>query len=696
MRKIFTIIFMSVMFVGMASAEKDLRILLVHDNNNTPVMTDSIRHAITAAGYSFVDYDAAANGAPNVDVLTPYELVLWTTGKDGSTNFFEGELPNDGIKDYLDNGGMLWVEGIDFMYDGFGSAPDTFNVGDFCYDYLGVKNYLAQSHYDDDNDPYDGVPMMIAVESNGICSVDTVEWRWSTMWGADAIIPTESAKSIYDMGPADYDFASKSCMVYNEKGDAKILSAFIRWDGFKTYDLGVEVTTEILDYFNQFSSGTSTNVTSIEITSGTNFTITENNGTLQLATAVLPEDATNKTVTWSIAEGSVAASITQNGLLSSSGLDNGNGTVTVMATANDGTEIVDEAEVSISGQSLGDGNKILLVNGDARDLIKYVAIEDALIAGEYNYKLFDTAIEGKVPDFNYLKNFSFVVWYNGRDGVNLKFWDVSDPDNIQCNESLKQYADNGGIVWVQGRDMFYDVWGSNYTSKNVEGDSIIAPYAAGDFVYDYLGISSFVAQTHINETSGSYDGVEQFDVTEKNEITTIDPIMSIYSSMQYVDVLDVTENATPLYYMGPETYDFSLYYSMVYNKNGNAQFITSSFDISTFDTQDNINLLVKEVLDHFGDFHTDAATNQINDYSIKVYPNPATDQVTLNFSSDKSESATIQISDILGKNMYTKSISTTPGIYSKNIDVSNIPNGVYSITVSTNKNRLNKRFIIAR
>ncbi len=694
MKKIFTIFLMSVMFVGMVLAEKDLRILLVHDNNNTPGMTDSVRHAITTAGYSYVDYDAVTNGAPAVDLLSPYELVVWTTGKDGSTNFFDGELPNDGIKDYLDNGGMLWLEGIDFMYDGFGSAPDTFDVGDFCYDYLGVKIYAAQSHYDDS--VYDGVPMMVVTDNNGICTIDTVTWRWSTMWGADAIVPTDSAKSIYNMGPADYDFAGKSCMVYNEKGDAKILSAFIRWDGFKTSDLKVSVTTEILDYFDKFSSGTSTPVASVTITSDSELTIVENNGSLQLGVTVLPDDATNKTVTWSIAEGSVQASISQDGLLTASGIDNGNGTVTVVATANDESGVQSEIEVTISNQTLGAGYKILLVNGDARDFTKYAAIENALIAGEYNYKLFDAAAKNEIPDLNYLSNFNFVLWYNGRDGVNLSFWDISDPANVQCNAPLKQFADNGGTVWVQARHMFYDVWGPNYTVNNAEGDSIIAAFVAGDFVYDYLGIDGYVAQAHLNETSGVYDGVQQMDITEENEITEMDPISPVYSSWHYNDVLDVADNAMPLYYLGPETYDFSLYYGMVYNKNGESEFITSAFDPSTMDTEDNINLLVKEVIDHFVDLHTSVDINRTNSFDLRVYPNPASDEVTLNFSFDKAESATIQIFDIAGRKMYNKLMSTGPGIYSEAINVSNMPNGFYSISVSTNNNRSIKRFIIAR
>ncbi len=692
MKKIFTLLFMNFMLIGVTMAQKDLRILLVHDNNNTPVMTDSIRHAITAAGYNYSDYDAVENGAPPTDILTPYELVIWATGKALSTNFFDGELPNEGIKGYLDNGGMLFVEGIDFMYDGFGSASDTFMVGDFAYDYLGVEVYLAQSHYDDT--VYDGVPMMVATENNGICTVDTVDWRWSTMWGADAIIPTDGAKSIYDMGPSDYDFTGKSCMVYNEKGEAKILSAFIRWDGFKTFDLGVSVTTEILDYFNKFSTGAGNDVTSIDITSDSGFTISENNGSLQLGLTVLPEEATNKTVTWSIAEGSVDALISQDGLLTASGYDNQNGKVYVVATANDGSEVADTAEVTISNQTVGDGYKVLLVNDNANGTDRYLVIEDALKAGNYNHKVFNAAVKGMAPDWELLSNFNFVIWYTGNDGVNLHFWDVSDSTNIQCNAALKQYADNGGTVWLQGIDFFYDIYGSQYSAKNAGGDSIITAFDAGSFVYDYLGIKEYVAQTHQNDGVFS-DGVQQIDLTEENEITGIDPIKWVWSTMWNADVIDVTDNATPLYYMGPETYDFALYCAMVYNKKGESEFITSTFETGKIDTQENTNQFFKEVLDHFEELWTDVAIVP-NEIKFNVYPNPATEMVNVELSFDKPEEVMIQMYDISGRMVYSKALTGIQGVQNTIIDVSNLSNGIYNLLVTSNNKRSNSRLVITK
>jgi uncharacterized protein YjdB len=72
-------------------------------------------------------------------------------------------------------------------------------------------------------------------------------------------------------------------------------------------------------------------VTSVTVTgTGGAITITVDNGTLQMIATVLPEDATDKTVVWSVANGTGSASISSTGLLTAIT----DGTVIVKATAN--------------------------------------------------------------------------------------------------------------------------------------------------------------------------------------------------------------------------------------------------------------------------------------------------------------------------------------------------------------------------
>jgi methionine-rich copper-binding protein CopC len=88
--------------------------------------------------------------------------------------------------------------------------------------------------------------------------------------------------------------------------------------------------------------------------------ITSNNGTLLMTATILPEEATNKNLVWTVENSSGRASISADGLLTAIL----NGTVTVRAKARDGSGIEGSAQVVISGQvaELEDFN--LIKNGD--------------------------------------------------------------------------------------------------------------------------------------------------------------------------------------------------------------------------------------------------------------------------------------------------------------------------------------------
>ena len=75
-------------------------------------------------------------------------------------------------------------------------------------------------------------------------------------------------------------------------------------------------------------------------------TISENGGTLQMIATVSPKNASNKSVTWSVTNGTGSATISATGLLTAVT----NGTVTVKATAKDGSGVSGTKEITISGQ----------------------------------------------------------------------------------------------------------------------------------------------------------------------------------------------------------------------------------------------------------------------------------------------------------------------------------------------------------
>lgn len=95
-------------------------------------------------------------------------------------------------------------------------------------------------------------------------------------------------------------------------------------------------------------SDVSVPVSQIIVTSNTGASaITADGGTLQMVASALPDNATNQEVAWSVESRTGSASIDNNGLVTAIS----NGTVTVKATAKDGSGVVGSTTITLSGQS---------------------------------------------------------------------------------------------------------------------------------------------------------------------------------------------------------------------------------------------------------------------------------------------------------------------------------------------------------
>ena len=333
---------------------QDLSILLVHDNSNSISRIDSIKKAIVVAGYEYDLFDAVDHKkSPSASLLSNYELVVWYTGNDGGYLYFwnGNDTENEDLKTYLDNGGMLWLQGLDFLYDKYGAAPSNFETGSFVYDYLGIKKYAVQSHVGDA--VYDGVPQLDVV-ANTICSTNPLKWSYPTLHYVDGCELTTNAIPIYKMGPSNYDYSQYYAGFYNETESFKILTFTFETARFKEEQSNYvkPLFSEVLTYFNQFANATPVNVTSVTISSEKgDAEINQNHGTLQLIAEVLPTNAKNKQLTWSLDAASVAnASIDATGLLVANGTSNGNGTVSVTATSKADNSIIDTFEITITNQ----------------------------------------------------------------------------------------------------------------------------------------------------------------------------------------------------------------------------------------------------------------------------------------------------------------------------------------------------------
>jgi hypothetical protein len=87
-------------------------------------------------------------------------------------------------------------------------------------------------------------------------------------------------------------------------------------------------------------------------------------------------------------------------------------------------------------------------------------------------------------------------------------------------------------------------------------------------------------------------------------------------------------------------------------------------------------------------------TEEVNvPFTFSFYPNPATENITVNFSLEQSAKVTYTIFDLTGKQVQTEFANRFPGAQQQNIDVNHLQAGTYLISVNANGNVITKRFI---
>lgn len=76
---------------------------------------------------------------------------------------------------------------------------------------------------------------------------------------------------------------------------------------------------------------------------------------------------------------------------------------------------------------------------------------------------------------------------------------------------------------------------------------------------------------------------------------------------------------------------------------------------------------------------------------IVVYPSPAKDDINIQFEITRP--TTIRMNNIIGNVLYETTTSSNTGLYSETLDISNLPKGLYFITIDDGVNAQTKRFV---
>ena len=86
-------------------------------------------------------------------------------------------------------------------------------------------------------------------------------------------------------------------------------------------------------------------------------------------------------------------------------------------------------------------------------------------------------------------------------------------------------------------------------------------------------------------------------------------------------------------------------------------------------------------------------TNGTN-LDIKIFPNPAADEVRVDFESSQKAKTVIRIVDLEGKVVFEEDLGEISGKHSKTIDLENMAQGTYIINIQNGKDRTNQKLVI--
>lgn len=81
--------------------------------------------------------------------------------------------------------------------------------------------------------------------------------------------------------------------------------------------------------------------------------------------------------------------------------------------------------------------------------------------------------------------------------------------------------------------------------------------------------------------------------------------------------------------------------------------------------------------------------------AFNVYPNPATENISIEYTANADENSTIYLYDMVGKRQLTNNVMVTRGYNNFTLDISALPQGSYILQIVNSGNALTKRFIKA-
>ena len=197
--------------------------------------------------YDYYDVGGYYNDGPDYNALKNYPIVIWTTGTAPGSTLTSNDVDN--LKQYLGDGGRLWLIGRDILYD----------INDTAYGFNFAIKYLRAFYLGDDagNETLIGVPGKLF---DGILfHIDDWYPDYFKLW------PSTDPKLEVYVGLVYGNDRNACTVVWNKTHDWKIIYFGFRYEFISEFDVHLEIVERVILNFLE-----KVVITSPEDWSGTN------------------------------------------------------------------------------------------------------------------------------------------------------------------------------------------------------------------------------------------------------------------------------------------------------------------------------------------------------------------------------------------------------------------------------------------
>ena len=311
---------------------------------------------------------------------------------------------------------------------------------------------------------------------------------------------------------------------------------------------------------------------------------------------------------------------------------------------------------------------ILFINDN-----NYITYNTDTILSAMNHTIYSSYHYWSIPDSafvspsdSFMATFDLVVWYCSTDGVGLGLWNGSPTGNTVA----VNYAASGKPMWIIGQDILYQEYGDS------------SHFAAGDFAYNYMGLSSYDGQSYVDDGA---TGLPEADRVSTASTLFPATLKWEFSTLWYADACTPNPGVKAIYEMGPSSYVMYGKDCMFHNHQGGVDVMSTFFDPALIDSFSNRVTFLQNGITYL--LGTTSVKNTTQSPKVAIYPNPAKSMSHIQINTTKAGTVSTEVYSVDGKRMLQQTNQIASGNNNFETSLMDLSAGVYFISIKDSEGK---------